>query len=78
MKLVALDKFKIMSQTMLSRIDKRLRQIMTIDELFGGAFEVMFVCPDQFPPVGANSLCADICSKIEHIQVHASSIMSTL
>ena len=71
LKLVIMDEFTMISQTLLYRVDKRLRQITTVNKPFGGLVVILIGDPGQLPPVGQNSLWIDICKEPEDIYGYA-------
>ena len=56
LELVIIDEFIMISQKVLHYIDKRLRQIMTVDKLFSRLVVVLIRDLGQLPLVGSNSL----------------------
>ena len=55
-KIIIIDEFFMLSQTLLSFIDKRLKQIMHNQKPFGGLVIVLVGDPGQLPPVNGNCL----------------------
>ena len=66
--MVTLDACTMVSQNMMNRVDKRLRQIMCADEPFGGTIMVMHGDPAQIIVVGANILLVDSRNNIKGTQ----------
>jgi hypothetical protein len=60
LELVIMDEFTMISQKILHYVDRRLRQITTVNKPFGGLVLVLFGDPGQLPPVGSNSLWINI------------------
>lgn len=68
---IIIDEYTMLSQRQLSFINKRLQQITTINEPFGGLFVLIVGDPAQLPPVSGRSLWFDRPEKADQAEGRA-------